>query len=363
MRLRSRAFLPFASALLLLAVLGACSSAPSQEGASVTQSSDLINGGGGGGPTTCSAVCEGVTTCETIRVGTKSCACTGDCAAGLTCATGKCVVPAPTCTGDPPAYQTWWVPGATHIEFQMLQPGELPNTDTQCKSGCGPTAWAMFFGQIDNRWRALAEAGEVSWWNDDPDWFTGVQVAADTVDWGGNYPMITMDIAHHLGASCSAPFGSGAYTEPSWMVSVVDYLDQGPEAAYYPHGPLQGYTAPGWAYDYETHGTGDSLIPDYDNAYGTLDYARDWIINYGFPVVYGYFQRPAHAHYGLATGYREAATAWSCETYAGSPRWVVTRSDNTNWQFFVNGGGGDVDGDGWKSAPAYYVGTLKIHRQ
>ena len=146
------------------------------------------------------------------------------------------------------------------------------------------------------------------------------------------------------------------------MASAGDYVNQGPESSYLPHGPLGGYTSAGMVYEYVTHNTDDSLVPDYLNDYGTLDYARDWIINYGYPVVYGYYVGAAvvsNAHYGLATGYREKATNWECRQIGGSMQWVVTHSDNTNWQFFINGGGGDSDD--WRSPAAYYVGTIKIH--
>jgi hypothetical protein len=145
------------------------------------------------------------------------------------------------------------------------------------------------------------------------------------------------------------------------MASAGDYINQGPEAKYNPHGPLGGYTSAGMTYQYDTHNTDDSLAPDYLNDYGTLDYARDWIINHGWAVVYGYFVSPGEAHYGLATGYREKATGWTCQQIGGSWQWIVTASDNTNWQFFINGGGGDTDD--WRSPPAYYVGTIKIDKK
>jgi len=68
-----------------------------------------------------------------------------------------------------------------------------------------------------------------------------------------------------------------------------------------------------------------------------------------------------NAHYALATGYQQKATAWSCQYVGPTAQWVVTKSDNTSWQFCLNGGGGDSDG--WKSPAAYYVGTIKIDRK
>ncbi len=314
-------------------------------------------------PTPCSEICDG-SACAIRRSGRSTCRCEGPCSGGLTCSAGQCVPPPPTCSGPPPEYATWWVPGAKYIYFDQLAPGQPPNPNTSCYSGCGPTAWAMFFAQIDSHWRPLAQAGKAPWWTNQQAWFQTTTDASGGISFVGNYPQITIDISHHLGTSCSQPFANAAYTEPTWMASAGDYIKQGPEAQYSPHGPLGGYTAPGMAYEYDTHNTDDSLLPDYLNDYGTLDYARDWIINYGYPVVYGYYVGAAvvaNAHYGLATGYREKATSWDCRQINGSMQWVVTHSDNTQWQFFINGGGGDTDD--WRSPAAYYVGTIKIFQQ
>jgi hypothetical protein len=353
----SPSFLPLA----LLTLLGAaCSSAPSGgDGATREETADLSNCttnptacGGGGPPTSCQAICEGSTTCQVIRAGTKSCACTGSCGAGLTCSAGHCVTPPPTCTGAPPVYREWWVPGAHYVNFRQLSPGEAPNPDTQCASGCGPTAWAMFFAVVESRWNATNNAS----------WFAPF-IDSNGIEWGNNYPQITMDIAHHIGASCISTAGE-AYTEPSWMASAADYLNQGPEAAYTPHGPLGGYTTSGFTYQYDVHDTDDSLLPDYDNDYGTLTYAKDWIVNHGYPVVYGYMIGAnviSNAHYALVTGYHEKATAWNCENVGGQMQFVPTTTDPSTWEFYFNGGNGDTDG--WKRPAAFYVGTIKIDQQ
>ena len=351
---------------LLLTALGACSSAPEVDPSSQESEAILRPCTADSCPSvnSCADACDG-TKCMNVKVGALTCPCFGPCSAGLDCISGRCQTPpkpiapiGPVCAGSPPEYQTWWVPGAKEIEFRQLAPGEAPSPDTQCYSGCGPTAWAMFFAQMDTKWRLLGHPD----WTTNPPWFQAPVKDANTVTWGGNYAQITMDISHHLGTSCSAPFGSGAYTEPTWMASVADYVNQGPESQYNPHGPLGGYAASGFAYQYDTHNTDDSLAPDYLNDYGTLDYARDWIINYGYPVVYGYFPSAGSAHYGLATGYREKATAWSCQgPNGGQGQWVITKSDNTQWQFYINGGAGDTDD--WRSPAAYYVGTIKIFQQ
>jgi len=281
----------------------------------------------------------------------------------LTRYTAKCVYqppppPPPTCTGAQPEYVTWWVPGAQDVEFDQLAPGQYPNNFSNCYSGCGPTAWAMFFAQTDTKWRARASAGQAPMWTSQPDWF---QTGGGPLGWPtGNYPQITIDVSHWMGTSCGQPFNDESYTEPSWMIHGYDYLANGAQSQYSPSGPTTPFTAGGFTYTYETHGTGDSILPDYENDYGTLDYARDWIINHGYAVIYGYCVGAnviSNAHYGLATGYREKATAWSCQEVGGSPQWVVTNSDNTNWQFYINGGG---EPDGWNNSPAYYVGTIKI---
>jgi hypothetical protein len=349
----SPSFLPLA---LLAFMGGACSSAPDRgDGPTGEATADLSlcttdpTACGGGPPTTCETLCDGITTCEILRVGTKSCACPGSCGAGLTCSAGHCVTPPPTCTGAPPDYREWWVPGVDYVNFRQLAPSEPPNPDTQCYSGCGPTAWAMFFAVEASRWNMT----------NNPSWFQPL-ISGSQINWGGNYPQITMDIAHHLGTSCVSTAGE-AYTEPSWMISVADYLNQGPESAYDPHGPLGGYTSSGFTYQYDVHDTDDSLLPDYLNDYGTLTYARDWIVNHGYPVVYGYMvglNVIGNAHYALATGYREKATAWSCQNVGGTLQYVPTASDPSTWSFYMNGGGGDTDG--WKSPAAFYVGTIKI---
>ncbi len=347
-----------ASALSSAAVLvlsGACSSTPQSE-PSATDEAALrncrLNPDACNPPNPCEAACDG-SACGVVRVGARSCRCNGPCGGSLVCQQGACVAPPPTCSGPPPEWQTWWVPGAHTLEFRQLHPGEAPNPDTSCYSGCGPTAWAMFFAQVDTHYGAD--------WTNDPSWFHATQ-SGDRVSFDGNYPQITIDISHHLGTSCAQPSSPDAYTEPTWMASAGDYFLQGPEAKYSPHGPLGGYTAAGMSYQYVTHNTDDSLLPDYLNDYGTLDYARDWIINHGWPVVYGYYVGAAvigNAHYGLATGYREKATGWACQQAGdGSMQWVVTKSDNTQWQFYINGGGGDSDD--WRSPAAYYVGTIKI---
>jgi hypothetical protein len=269
--------------------------------------------------------------------------------------------PPVVCTGAQPEYATWSVPGVQDVYFRQLNPGEAPNDFSNCYSGCGPTAWAMFYAATDAKWRSLAGA---SIWTSQPNWFKTRQIGQG-VYWDGstNYPQITIDVSHWMGTSCGQPFSDASYTEPSWMIHGYDYLAQGAQGQYSPHGPTGALTAAGFTYTYETHGTGDSLVPDYQDDYGTLGYARDWIINHGYPVVYGYMVGANviwNAHYGLATAYREKATGWTCAEVNGAPQWVVTKSDNTSWQFYINGGGADPDG--WKNPPAFYVGTIKIDR-
>lgn len=311
----------------------------------------------------CSALCTGV--CSEVTVAKRTCYCTGPCGWGLACLEGSCKVPPPSppaCTGPKPTYFTWWVPGAKYIYFDQLAPGQAPNPSSSCYSGCGPTAWAMFFAQIDSQNQSLAQSGQVPWWTSQPNWFsTATDASGSVLTNAPNYAQITVDISRYLGTTCLHPFAQDSYTEPSWMGSAANYINDGAKSQYFPRGPLGGYAPTGVTYHHTSHGTADSLIPDYDNLYGTLDYARDWIINYGYPVVYGYYVGAAvleNAHYGLATGYREKATAWDCQTVNGTRQWVVTQANHDDWQFFINGGGGDSDD--WRSPAAYYVGTIKI---
>ena len=134
--------------------------------------------------------------------------------------------------------KTCWTGGAMSPPYVQLQPGQSPNPSSYCRSGCGPTAWAILIAWID-RQAAFRDTG---WYDYRGLVRQGGIASASAPDATAPYSFddtaqrMTADIRNDLGSICW-PGSNNSSTDVYQMGHIGNYL-----ARVGMYGPLEHWT-------------------------------------------------------------------------------------------------------------------------
>ena len=247
---------------------------------------------------------------------------------------------------------TYWYVGASKDAADDAQcwydqfDADDPVNDTDCMSGCGPTAWAMLIGWGD---RIAAGGSNSAWagrwglyrWQAGRIWD---RVAPQHFDDGFEGPYakdMIMEINHDVGTFCNA-FNDNGATYPGTMHLVLNYLDG-----------RSGMQVNTWYLQYGIDPFGYNEQTLISNARNVIKNENDWarpaVIGTGF-----------FSHYPLAYGYRQKQQpmCWNnCDWEGCTQSCTFTLLKG----FYVNQGWGGDTGE-WVAADLFFTGRIKPHR-
>ncbi len=243
---------------------------------------------------------------------------------------------------------TYWFAGGSNLDqasnnqcWYQQMPASDPINTSDCKSGCGPTAWAMLIGWGDRQ----AASGTSNLWAGRWGLYRvnggrGNDAVAPTA-WGDvGVKNMTWEINRAVGTWCNA-FNDNGATSPWDMIDVIDYLNgrSGMEVKtwYLPTG-------------FDPFGYSEQDLVKYARNVirNPAESARPSIIGTGF-----------FSHYPLAYGYREKPipSCWQQCDWQGCKSFCITYYTKG---FLVNQGWGNTKE--WVAADIFFTGRLGPHK-
>jgi len=238
---------------------------------------------------------------------------------------------------------TYWFVGGTQTEADALQAWyDQYDVPGSCKSGCGPTAWAMLIAYGDRQAHLgtnSAWAGRTGLYRTNGGRGDPAAVAPTGMDDG--VKNMVEEIRADVMTFCSA-FNSSGATQPFTMHLVGNYLNGRTGASVRTWYLPAGFSVTG--------ADGDAVRSAARNVIQNEgDWRRPTVIGTGF-----------FSHYPLAYGYRQKLKQVCTTSYMlvnGKMTWVTNCYNQLLKGFYVNQGWGDGTGE-WVSTDIWFNGRL-----